>query len=267
MAQRTADTAEGGLALQSFTRRGFLPRMALPPLIRIAGGRGIIAALGSLLANRAAAQTSDSITYQGITLRPGDVIDFLGGAATTLNYQQYGHASLYLGVDAQTDQRVFLDFSTTKGSLAEHVQGTPQPFFGRILGESAFLRWNLQSHDSFDVFRLKGSPSINQHVMLQEAKLISASESWGLSGDVCSSAVAKVLSKATGASIGAFTPDDLSRGQFERHPDLPEGRHLAIATALREADQATYPTPPPAYNDVPPPRQHHDIPHNDSGGD
>ena len=61
-----------------------------------------------LLAPALGAQT-DSVTYQGVTLQPGDVINFLGGGATTFNFLKYGHSSLYLGVNPETGRRTFLD--------------------------------------------------------------------------------------------------------------------------------------------------------------
>lgn len=259
-------------AYPALTRRGILPRILVSPLLRILGPREATTLAGLILSGPAAAQTSNSVNYQGIVLQPGDVINFQGGAATAFHFERYGHSALYLGVDPQTHQREFLDFTTTKGGMTEYVLGSPQPFYGRILNEKNFFTANLKSHATFDVFRLKGSPTIDQRAMFREAKVISFHKSWGFSGVVCSSAVADVLSKATGMKIGGFTPNDLTRGQFERHPDLAEGQHISIRGALQDAEHDDAPTPysdNPPYSDSPPYSDnpappHTDIPHGDS---
>jgi hypothetical protein len=188
------------------------------------------------------AQT-DSVTYQGVTLQPGDVVNFLGGGATTFNFLKYGHSSLYLGVNPETKQRTFLDFTTEKVDFGEWILGggTPQPFYGRLLNETNFLNVNSHWHTSFDVFRLKGPRAINKAKMFQEAEQKSYKKSFGLSGEVCSSVVSGVLTKgvcdAAGCKVGGFTPDALAKGDFMRHPDLPVGRSISILAALREAEE------------------------------
>jgi len=194
------------------------------------------------LAPAAVAQT-DSVTYQGVTLQPGDVVNFLGGGATTFNFLKYGHSSLYLGTDPETKQRTFLDFTTEKVDFGEWILGggTPQPFYGRLLSETNFLNVNSHWHSDFDVYRLKGVHVIDKSRMFDEAKHISYKKSWGLSGQVCSSVVTAVLTKgvcnAQDCKVGGFTPDDLARGDFVRHPDLPAERSINILGALREAEK------------------------------
>lgn len=214
----------------------------------------LMTTIGLLLSGRVHAQSvsrpahalsADTLTYQGVTLQPGDVIDFLGGGVTKGGFLVYGHAGLYLGVDLQTHQKMFLDFTITKYDSGIAQPGfplpdnhDPKPFFGRILNETDFLTENARSHEGFDVFRLKNNPPVTQEAqeaMFREAKRISNTESFALSGEVCSSAVAAVLAKGTGASIDAFTTDDLATGQFARHPQLG-GKSIAIKAALREAN-------------------------------
>ena len=234
------------------TRRGFLPRMAISLLISVAGRREAAAVLGLLLSDASPAQSNnDSVTYQGVRLQPGDVINFLGGGATTGGLLTYGHTGLYLGIDPQTRQQTFLDFSTTKGGPIELVFGTARAFRGRILSEREFLDYNGRYHQGFDVFRLRDASTINQRVMIREAKRIAATESWGPLTQVCSSAVAVVLSRATGTVIDVTTPDGFTAGRFGKHPQLA-GKSINIQVALREVIDRDR-------------RQHVDTPHGDSG--
>jgi hypothetical protein len=188
-----------------------------------------ILGIGELFApSTARAQESDLITYQGAEIKPGDVINFLGGEFTKvpgLNLT-YGHSALYLGVDPQTGHRSFLDFHA----------GTPdeRAFSGEILPELDFLTYNTKEHPSFDVFRLQNASTLNQHRLLQEAKTIAKNDTWGIRSEVCSDAVAKALSKATGTTIVAKTPDYFLSPPFQRHPQLT-GRSINIQAALREA--------------------------------
>ena len=92
-------------------------------------------------------------------------------------------------------------------------------------------------HEAFDVYRLRDASALNQPAMIAEAKRISNTEFFGLSGDVCSTAVAGVLSKGTGITIKAFSPDGLTEGQFQRHPQLL-GKSINIQAALREVHEA-----------------------------
>jgi hypothetical protein len=177
-------------------------------------------------------------TYQGATLQPGDVINFIGGVVTTGHFLTYGHTALYLGVDPQTGHRSFLDFSVTKGGPIEIVFGTPQPFVGRILTEREFLTYNARYHESFDVFRLQ-DVSLDQQRLLQEAKSIALPSNWFVFSKVCSSAVSAVLSNVTGDPISVQTPDDFVGGRFRRHPQLT-GKSINIRAALREVSIAEY---------------------------
>ncbi|MFZ2031036.1 MAG: hypothetical protein WAU68_12050 [Vitreimonas sp.] len=251
---------QGSPGAGELTRRGVLPPIVMAPMLRGAIASTAAGVLGVLSGRGADAQTDNSPTYGGVTLRPGDVIDFLGGVVTTLDFQRYGHAALYMGVDPSTGQRTFLDFSTTKGGIVEHIFGSSRPFYGRILNENDFLRWNLQSHTSFDVFRLRGSPAIDQRIMFREARRISNDRSWGFSGSVCSSVISEVLTSATGITIHGFSPDNLSTGQFERHPSLAQGQHIDIAGAIRDLQPAHYDVPRRPHLDSP----HRDIAHGDS---
>jgi hypothetical protein len=173
--------------------------------------------------------------YQGTTLQPGDVINFVGGAATTGGFLTYGHSALYLGVDPQTGLRTFLDFSVTKGGPLEIVFGTPRPFVGRILTEREFLAYNTRYHESFDVFRLQDVSTLNQQQILQEAKRIAVPSQLFLFSKVCSSAVAAVLSKVTGDDISATTPDGFVDGRFRI-----TGKNINIRAALHEVSIAEY---------------------------
>jgi hypothetical protein len=185
---------------------------------------------------------NDEVTYEGLTLHPGDVINFLGGGATIGNFEKYGHSALYLGVSPETHERTFLDFTTEKEGLGDWLlrHGSAQPFFGRLLAETDFLNANARWHSDFDVYRLRGSRVVDKSKMFVEAKRISNTESWGVSGDVCSSAVTAVLTKGVckfeECRIRGFTPDDLTTGEFERHPYLPVGRSINILAALRQAE-------------------------------
>lgn len=181
-------------------------------------------------------QSKDTATYQGVVIRPGDIINLQGGKATVFNYWRYGHSALYLGVDPQTQQRTFLDFTTTKGEgVAKYIFGTAQPFFGRLLNEREFLTASLEAHEFFDVFRLKDSPPLDQKAMFREAKRISNTKLFGFSGEVCSSTVVKVLSKGSGIAIKGFTPESLTKGQFQRHP---AGETISILGAIREVEES-----------------------------
>jgi hypothetical protein len=182
-------------------------------------------------------EDNDIASYQGVAVLPGDVINFLGGAFTTLHYLDYGHTGLYLGVDPENHQRTFLDFTWAKGDITEKILGSPQPFFGRLLGEREFLNANANFHDGFDVFRLRNSPALSQAEMFKEAKRISETKLYGLSGEVCSSAVISVLSKGSGLAIKGFTPNSFEDGQFQRLPQLA-GKSINILAALREVEKA-----------------------------
>lgn len=187
------------------------------------------------------AQESEQIRYQGVTIQPGDVITFHGGGATTGHLLVYGHASLFLGIDPQTGKRTFLDFSTTKGGATQIVFGTSRPFNGRILGEQEFLSYNGKYHQSFDVFQLQNRSNLDQREMLREAKRLSATEKYGVYGEVCSSTVAAVLSKATGTKIDVFSPDGFGQdAHFHKNPQLA-GKTINIQAALREVGSGSDP--------------------------
>jgi hypothetical protein len=173
------------------------------------------------------AQESQQITYQGVDIQPGDVINFLGGEFTEIPgwKRTYGHSALYLGIDPQGGRRSFLDFHAS--------QKDERAFSGEILGELEFLTYNAKNHPSFDVFRLQDISMLDQRRLLQEAKLIAYHDNWNLFSEVCSDAVAAVLSKAAGRKIIAKTPDDFLNAPFQRHPQLT-GRSISIQAALRE---------------------------------
>ena len=114
----------------------------------------------------------------------------------------------------------------------------PKPFMGRIISEEAFLVDNLGSHSAFDVFRLDDLTHLDQRRLLQEAKRISANrsygENWFLISNVCSSAAAEVLAKATGQNIKLVSPDAFTQPPFHKLPELAN-RSIDIRGALQQA--------------------------------
>jgi hypothetical protein len=142
--------------------------------------------------------------WHGTEIEPGDVINFLGGMFTIAGYPRYGHTALYLGRDPQTGVATFLGFERTV------EQDKTRAFYGRILGEKEFLQKSAEWHSSFDVFRLEvpilfstSDPRPDPTKLLQAAKLV-AERSWDPThtfGELCSDAVADVLSNATGYDV------------------------------------------------------------------
>jgi len=191
----------------------------------------------------------DRLEYGGVILEPGDVISFQGGAATAGGLLEHGHTSLYLGFDAQMQEPIFLDFSTTKGGIPEMVLGSPQAFGGRILKEREFLTYNVRWHPSFDVYRLNDRSTLDKRRMMRAAKQIAATTRYGLSGTVCSSAVSDVLSAATGRRISALTPDGFEGLPFIPHPQQ-SGGPIDIEQVLRDLgrikDRAPQSAEPPS---------------------
>src|SRR6266481_7176126 len=118
----------------------------------------------------------DALDYAGVVLEPGDVISFTGGGATTGGLLSHGHASVYLGFDQQMGQRVFLDFSVTKGGVPEIIFGSPSGFNGRIMSEREFLTYNARWHASFDVYRLADRSTLDKRKLFREAKIIAHRE-------------------------------------------------------------------------------------------
>lgn len=169
--------------------------------------------------------------YAGLFLQPGDVVDFPDGALKKLHLLDYGHTAMFLGVDPQTGQRSFLDFTTSKSD--------ERAFEGRILPEKEFLQRSAENHQKFRIFRLKDGAPIDPRRLLAEAKLVSAPpQGWsdmngrfGVS-DWCSTAVARVLSNATGREITALTPDAFARSEDFRR----EGGTLSLDSARRDAE-------------------------------
>jgi|GEM_PF-6772620 len=176
-----------------------------------------------------------TITYLGIEIQPGDVFTFQGGVFTVdQRYLTYGHSALYLGLNPEMGQRSFLDFTATEEYLGGESKKDERAFVGRILSEREFLEASAKSHSSFDVFRLRDVSTLDQQRMLKEAMLISTPDHRFWLDYVCASAVATVLSRATGrTNIVAKTPDDLTRGLFVRHPQLT-GKSINIQAALNE---------------------------------
>jgi hypothetical protein len=200
------------------TRTGFRLLMIL---ILLTGG----ACLPVLRASHA--QGDDRITYQGVTLRPGDIVNFYGGMFTKgPSPLTYGHSALYLGVDPQTGQRSFLDFTTSKER--------ERPYLGRILPEMEFLTVSAKAHEAFDLYRLPDVYRVDQRRLLLEAKLVSVPDvSFGFDY-VCATAGARVLSKATGHTFNVTSPDSFTLKPFEKHPQLGK-RSINIQVAIREA--------------------------------
>ena len=182
----------------------------------------------------------DCISYQGVTIQPGDVINFHQGVFTTATILTYGHTALYLGRDDETREPTFLDFSSKLTKLTE-----PGPYYGRIMAERRFLSYNAEEgHPSFDVFQLKQRSSLDKKKLMAEAKRVASEREYSLrrplsesAGEVCSSAAAAVLSKATGRDIiDVITPDDfVSSPLFQRHPAL-QGKTINIQGARKEAE-------------------------------
>jgi hypothetical protein len=184
----------------------------------------------------------DRLEYGGVVLEPGDVISFRGGVATVRGMLlTHGHASLYLGFDLQTQQQIFLDFSTTKDGVPEMVLGSPRAFGGRIMSEREFLTYHLRAHQSFDVYRLNDRSTLDKRKMFRKAKLIAKDTRYGLSFTVCSSAVSDVLSAATtGLRIGVVTPDGFDGPPFRKHPQQGSDP-IDIEQVLRQLGRITAP--------------------------
>jgi hypothetical protein len=200
------------------TRTGF---RLLAILILLSGG----ACLPMLQASHA--QGDDRITYQGVTLRPGDIVNLYGGMFTRgPSSLTYGHSALYLGFDPQMGQRSFLDFTTSKDN--------ERPYLGRILPEMEFLTVSSKEHQAFDLYRLPDVYRIDQRRLLLEAKLVSSPDVWFGSSYVCASAVGRVLSKATGHTFDVTSPDSFTSKPFVKHPQLGH-RTINIQIAIREA--------------------------------
>jgi hypothetical protein len=178
-------------------------------------------------------EPSDRISYQGVTIQPGDVINWHKGMFTTGAFLAYGHTSLYLGRDEKTKEPTFLDFSPPA-----HMA----PFLGPIVPEREFLAYNAKNHPSFDVFRLKQNFLLKKEILFEEARRIAAGMPVYGVDETCVTAVARCLSKAAeaaGIRIRAnlfTTPDDLaSQPDFQRHPDLV-GKTIIIEAALQDAE-------------------------------
>lgn len=176
--------------------------------------------------------TSIHPPYDGVVIRPGDVIDFVGGGVTVASAiatgapMTYGHTSLYLGVDKQ-GVRWFLDFTTTK-DLA-------QANLGRILSERAFFATNSEHHPSFDIFRLEGAhPRLaDQNRLLFEARQVAANNKWFGLSNVCSTAAAEVLAKVDpSVKIKIVAPDDFAKPPFQKITRRP----IAINELIDEID-------------------------------
>lgn len=197
----------------------------------------VILLLASGAASAAHPEKASRPTYQGVSLEPGDVINFHGGIVTTGNAFTYGHTALYLGRDRETGNHTFLDFSITKGGPLEIVFGTPRAFFGRILTEDEFLRYNAPSHGSFDVFQLRDRSAVNERELVAAAQRIAAGEWYGPFGEVCSSAVAATLSAVTKQPVNIITPNGFVKDDaFQRHPALI-GKTINMQAAIRELER------------------------------
>jgi len=203
------------------------------------------------LVRAASAQTDarDRLRYGYVTLEPGDVISFRGGGATTGGMLLHGHSSLYLGFDPSTQEQIFLDFSVTKGGLPDIVFGTTAPFNGRIMPEREFLTYNVRRHDSFDVYRLRDRSTLDRKKLFSAAKRMAQTRLFGISGTVCSKAVAEVLSQATGQRIALVTPDGFESAPFIRHPQqgpAPVNIRPVLIDLGRLEPPAILPAPPDA---------------------
>lgn len=180
----------------------------------------LVAIVLTILGVHGAFAQNQTVTYQGVTLQPGDVINFYGGIFTTGGFLTYGHSALYLGVDPQTNQRVFLDFTTTEKYYGGPAKKPERAFVGRILSEKEFWVASARSHNAFDVFRLRDVSRLKQGPMLQAARDVAIPANSFFFSRVCSTAVAAVLSQATGSKIRAWTPDGFTGRRFRKHPDL-----------------------------------------------
>ena len=167
-----------------------------------------------------------TLTYQGVMLKPGDVINFHEGNVVRYSGKlvSYGHSAMYLGKNPNTGKQCFLDFNIdNKGR--------------RIPSEQEFLTTNARHHVSFDVFRMKDCSQLNQGRLLEAARQI-VQKNYNLGGHTknrenCASAIAYALSKATGKRITLQSPDDFLKDNFGRHPQL-KGKSINIQAALRE---------------------------------
>lgn len=172
-----------------------------------------------------AMDNNQNLFIQNVELRPGDVINLLGGpGAQVFAGDDYGHTAMYLGI--VDGEKKFLDFTTTKGK---------DVYKGRILSEKNFLSENSEEHrlghESFDVYRVEYE--VAQDKLVKEARAIAKAGIWGLSAD-CASAVARSLSVATGQNIVALRPDKYAEtDQFK-----PVGMRINIRAAMNEVPGA-----------------------------
>jgi hypothetical protein len=190
---------------------------------------------------------SQTITYQGATLHPGDVINFHKGPVTTGDFISYGHSGMYLGMDPHTGNQSFLDFNIGNSGH-------------RLISEWEFLNRNSRLHPGFDVFRLSGAQKPDPTLLLEAARVV-VNKSYDPGGhsqftENCASAIASVLSEATsGRDISAWHPDHFLRGDFKRHPQLV-GKSINMQIALLEAESRA--VSPPRVDrprvTLPPPR-------------
>src|ERR1700687_854774 len=89
---------------------------------------------------------AQTIAYQSVKIHPGDVINFHGGDFTTGGFLEYGHSALYLGLDPQTRERVFLDFTASETWGGGAPKKNERAFIGRILPEREFLMASAATH-------------------------------------------------------------------------------------------------------------------------
>jgi hypothetical protein len=189
-----------------------------------------LALMAAFLPAASFAESSQNLTLMKVVeLRPGDVINFLGGpAAHAVSGDTYGHTAMYLGI--VDGEKKFLDFTTTKTNLGKGL------YKGRILNAEEFLSANstgVLRHTEFDVFRLDpANPSykVNQPILVKQAQDIAQKGVWGVTTE-CASAVAKALSVATGTKVNVLRPDGYAESnQFVSASPV----RVKIETALSE---------------------------------
>lgn len=174
---------------------------------------------------------AETVSYQGVTVQPGDVFNFHKGPVVTwsqwfgIKPQSYGHSGMYLGQHPDTGRHYFLDFSMDNKTY-------------RICEEMKFLDSNAKLHSGFDIFRLQGDQKLEPKPLYEAARRIVDKGYW-LLGETkhrenCASAIAYVLSQVTERDIRASAPEDFVSGDFKRHPQLVN-KSINMKIALDEA--------------------------------
>src|ERR1019366_4711793 len=104
---------------------------------------------------------------------------------------------------------------------------------GKLLSESEFLHYSAKDHAYFDGFRSRNRLTFQNGSQWEAARRI-AKEEWFARDDVCSSAVAQILSQGLPRDKGVLSPDAFMNEKFFKHVGT---KAFSIAEAAREADR------------------------------